>query len=85
MSDNSFSYSGEETNTTEIDPENVIKLLDIVPDENQLVCPFRQIIVTFKQIDDSVVQQTYYPQCYYKKCPYYDVKENSCFRSYYES
>ena len=53
------------------------EIIDI-KDSGKMICPFRSEIVVFNRMSSEnipeQVQTTYFPECYYGLCPYYDGK-----------
>ena len=49
-----------------------------IKDSGKMICPFRSEIVVFNRMSSEnipeQVQTTYFPECYYGLCPYYDSK-----------
>lgn len=61
----------------------------LLENKQDMVCPFRTQIIVTNTVDKnnipSQIQTTYFPECYYGNCPYYNSKaiDNSerCFRA----
>lgn len=49
-----------------------------IKDSGKMVCPFRTEIVMYNRMSDEnipqQIQTSYFPECYYGLCPYYDSK-----------
>ena len=60
-----------------------------IKDNSKMICPFRNEIVVFNRMSSEnipeQVQTTYFPECYYGLCPYYDNrsvnKTEKCLRT----